>query len=184
MDENQLRAIAMLLRERNAIDAKIASVIGRPMTTGHLGEWIAARIFDIALEESASATAFDGRFNSGVLRGRTVNIKWYLKREGVLDVAQSDALDYYLVMTGPAAPATRSRGGVRPWCLESVYLFDARRLLDELRDRGIKIGVATSVRTVQWAAAEIYPQQRNDQLIVQPDQAGLLKLLSCAAATP
>jgi hypothetical protein len=120
VDENQLRAIAMLLRERNAIDAKIASVIGRPMTTGHLGEWIAARIFDIALEESASATAFDGRFNSGVLRGRTVNIKWYLKREGVLDVAQSDALDYYLVMTGPAAPATRSRGGVRPWCLESV----------------------------------------------------------------
>jgi hypothetical protein len=182
--ESELRTIAMLLHDRNAIDAKIAAVIGRPMTSGHLGEWIAARIFDIALEESATATAIDGRFSSGQLRGRTANIKWYLQREGFLDVTQSDALDYYLVMTGPSAPATPSRGGVRPWCLDSVYLFDAHQLLDELRGRGVKIGVATSVRIAQWAAAEIYPQQRNDRLIVQSNQARLLQLLSCATAKP
>ena len=41
-----------LLRARNSIDAKIAKVIGRPVTAGHMGEWLASRIFDIQLEES------------------------------------------------------------------------------------------------------------------------------------
>jgi hypothetical protein len=132
-------------------------------------------VFDIELENSAASAAFDGRFASGPLRGRTVNVKWYLKREGLIDVTESDVLDYYLVLAGPAAPATRSRGGVRPWCLESVYLFDARNLLGELRERGVKIGVATSVRAAQWAAAEIYPEQRNDALIVRPEQRFLLR---------
>jgi hypothetical protein len=179
VEDHALQTIATLLRERNAIDARIAAIIGRPMTAGHLGEWIAARIFDIALEPSATATAIDGQFTSGVLRNRTVNVKWYLKREGLLDVTASDALDYYLVMTGPAAPATHSRGGVRPWCLTSVYLFDARQLLHELRTRGVKIGVASSVRASQWAAAEIYPRQRNQTLIIRPEQAQMLRLLSC-----
>jgi hypothetical protein len=62
-------AHAELLRARNAIDAEIASIIGRPMTSGHLGEWIAARIFDIELEPSATATATDGRFSSGSWQG-------------------------------------------------------------------------------------------------------------------
>jgi hypothetical protein len=52
-----------LLRDRNTIDAKIATIIGRPMTAGHLGEWIAARIFGMALEPSATATAIDGRIH-------------------------------------------------------------------------------------------------------------------------
>jgi hypothetical protein len=67
-------------------DAKIATIIGRPMTAGHLGDWVAARIFGIALEPSATATAIDGRFTSGGLRDRTGNVPWYLKREGLLDV--------------------------------------------------------------------------------------------------
>jgi hypothetical protein len=33
----------------------IAEIIERPMTAGHLGEWIAAQIFDIALEPSTAA---------------------------------------------------------------------------------------------------------------------------------
>jgi hypothetical protein len=173
-----LRKLANLLRTRNAIDAEIATVIHRPMTAGHLGEWIAARIFNIELEQSATTTALDGRFTMGALRGRTVNVKWYLKREGLLDVTQSPTLDYYLVMTGPAAPAGHSRGAVRPWCLESVYLFDAHQLLDELRGRGVKIGVASSVRGAQWAAAEIYPQPRNPALVLLPDQTSLLRLFS------
>lgn len=77
------------------------------------------------------------------MQGCTVNLKWYLRREGLIDVIESEVLDYYLLPAGPAAPATHSRGGVRPWCLESVYLFDARSLLGELRERGVKIGVAT-----------------------------------------
>jgi hypothetical protein len=34
---------------------------------------------------------------TGPLRGRSVNIKWYLKREGILDISEMCLLDYYLV---------------------------------------------------------------------------------------
>lgn len=57
-----MRRIAHLLRERNAIDEEIAAVTHRPMTSGHLGEWIAAQIFDIQLERSAVAAGIDGTF--------------------------------------------------------------------------------------------------------------------------
>lgn len=71
------------------------------MATGHLGEWIAARVFDIALESNATTASFDGCFTSGALRHRTANAKRYLKREGLLDVTDSDIVDYYLVLIGP-----------------------------------------------------------------------------------
>jgi hypothetical protein len=51
------------------------------MTAGHLGEWIASQVFDIALEVSAVAEGIDGVFRSGALEGSMVNVKWYLKRE-------------------------------------------------------------------------------------------------------
>ena len=79
VDEGSLARVASLLHERNAIDAELARLIQRPMTSGHLGEWIAAQVFDIELEASAVAAGIDGRFRSGPLQGRTVNIKWYLK---------------------------------------------------------------------------------------------------------
>ena len=175
MSDIDVERIAELLRERNHIDEKIAALIQRPMTSGHLGEWIAAQVFGIELETSAVATAIDGRFTSGPLRGRTVNVKWYLKREGLLDVTERTELDYYLVFTGPASPAASSRGGVRPWCIESVYLFDAKQLLAELRARGVRIGVASSVRAAQWKAAEIYPSASNPIHAVAPRQAELLR---------
>jgi hypothetical protein len=117
--EEDIHKIASLLRERNLIDEKIAAVIERPMTAGHLGEWIAARVFDIALETSAVTAAIDGRFKAGSLRGRTVNVKWYLKREGLLDITESATLDYYLVLAGPVSTAMSSRGGRRPWCIST-----------------------------------------------------------------
>jgi hypothetical protein len=175
VQDEDFDTVADLIRARNEIDARIAAITGRPMTAGHLGEWIAAKIFDIGLERSATSAAFDGRFSSGTLQGRTVNVKWYPKREGLLDVTESDALDYYLVLTGPATPATHSRGAVRPWTLTSVYLFDARQLLGELRARGVKIGTASSLLGAQWAAAEIFPEQRNPTLLVQPEQAAFLR---------
>ena len=55
MDADSLARAAALLRARNAIDAELAELTGRPMTSGHLGEWIAAQIFDIELEASARA---------------------------------------------------------------------------------------------------------------------------------
>jgi hypothetical protein len=175
-----LETIAGLIGERNSIDEKIASITGRPMTAGHLGEWIAAEVFGIELEKSASAAALDGRFRSGPLSGRTVNVKWYLKREGLLDVTQSPELDFHLVLAGPTSAAVSSRGGTRPWCIAAVYLFDARQLLVELRTRGVAIGAATSVRSAQWASAEIYPQSRNGTLALNWEQRRSLELFAPA----
>jgi len=131
MDEDSLARAGALLRERNMIDAELARLIQRPMTSGHRGEWIAARVFDIELEDSAVAAGIAGRFRSGPLQGKTVNIKWYLKREGLLDTTESTALDYYLVLSGPPSVAVSSRGTTRPWCIEAVFLFDARQLRSE-----------------------------------------------------
>jgi hypothetical protein len=178
MDERSLARAAALLRKRNAIDAELARLIQRPMTSGHLGEWIAAQVFDIELEASAVAAGIDGRFRSGPLLGRTVNIKWYLKREGLLDTTESTALDYYLVLTGPPSAAISSRGTTRPWCIEAVFLFDARQLRSEQIMRGVKRGVASSVIKQEWTAAEIYPSATNIQLTVTSQQAGQLKLFA------
>lgn len=126
MTNDQLSETARLLHERNRIDARIAEIIGRPMTSGHLGEWIASEVFGIELEHSASAKSLDGRFRAGPLHGKTVNVKWYLKREGILDMTDADTLDYYLVMTGPSSAAASSAGSTRPWCIENVGTLHVR----------------------------------------------------------
>jgi hypothetical protein len=178
METDSLARAAALLRERNAIDVELARLIHRPMTSGHLGEWIAAQVFGIELEASAVAAGLDGRFCSGRLQDRTVNIKWYLKREGLLDTTESTALDYYLVFTGPPSPAVSSLNTTRPWCIEAVYLFDAQQLRSEQMARGVKRGVASSVIRQQWEAAEIYPLATNLLLTVTPQQAEQLKLFA------
>jgi hypothetical protein len=171
-----LQELAILLTQRNEIDARIALLIERPMTSGHLGEYIAAKIFDIELENSAVALAIDGRFRSGPLAGKTVNVKWYLKREGLLDMSLSKVLDYYLVLTGPRSAAASSKGGTRPWQIDAVYLFDSKRLLADLTRRGVRVGVATSVRNAQWEAAEIYPASANPVLPLSAGQSAQLAL--------
>jgi uracil-DNA glycosylase len=178
LQDPEITKIADLLRRRNEIDADIARITGRPMTSGHLGEWIAAQVFDIALEEAANAAAFDGRFHGGPLTGKTVNVKWYLKHEGLLDMTESAILDFYLVLTGPHSAAVSSRSSTRPWCVDAVYLFDAADLLARQRARNVKIGVATSVLKAQWEAAEIFPAARNLQLPLTPAQKRLLRLLA------
>jgi hypothetical protein len=177
---DRVEQVAALLQRRNAIDADLASIMNRPMTSGHLGEWLAARIFDIGLDASASAPAIDGRFRSGPFAGRSVNVKWYLKREGVLDMTESAALDYYLVLAGPPSAAGSSRGSTRPWCIDAVYLFDARHLREQQIARGVKLGVASSVTTRQWQAAEVYPSTANPLLPVSASQRVLLQLFGAS----
>jgi hypothetical protein len=74
----------------------------------------------------------------GPLAGKTVYVNWYLKREGILDMSLSKALDYYLVLTGPRLAAASSKGGTRPWRIDAVYLFNSDDLLADLigRDQG------------------------------------------------
>jgi len=72
-------------------------------------------------------------------------VKWYLKQEWLLDATTSDVLDYYLVMTGPTGGVASAKGGVRPWLIESVYTFDAHSLLEQLQDKSVNLGIATSI---------------------------------------
>jgi hypothetical protein len=175
----ELEQLAELLRHRNRVDAAIGRLLNRPMTAGHAGEWIASRIFDIQLEPTAVTKAIDGRFRTGPLTGRTVNVKWYLKHQSLLDMTVDPVLDYYLVLTGPKVTARDDRT-LRPWVITAVYLFDAHQLLAEQRDRGVKVGVASGVRKAQWEAAELYPTATTTLYTLTREQRAQLVLFGPA----
>jgi hypothetical protein len=170
-----LERLVELLRERNRISTEIAALIGRPALSSHIGEYIASKIFDIELYESAIHKGADGRFRSGPLRGKTVNVKLYGKKEGLLDINHAPA-DYYLVLTGPDSPPTSSHGADRPLTIEQAFIFNMGNLLNELRGRGVKIGVATSVKKDDWEKAMIYPHPRNKEYQLSPEQNKLIEL--------
>lgn len=121
----RIEQLAELLRKRATIDERIAQLVGRPALPGHIGEFIAAAIFAIDLNESASAAASDGRFTSGPLAGKSVNVKLYGKHEGLLDLPRDGTrtADYTLVLVGPRSAAGTSRGTTRPIAISAVYLF-------------------------------------------------------------
>jgi len=169
-----LEKLVTLLSEMNSIGEKVSEITQRPASRGHTGEYIAAEIFDIELEESANAKGFDGRFRSGSLAGRTVNVKWYGKLEYMLDINPDALPDFFLVMTGPKALEMTSKGGIRPWLIDYVFLFNAAELMIELNARGVKIGIATSVQKHEFQAAEIFPNKRSMVYRMTDDQMGKL----------
>lgn len=175
---DSLKKLSTLIDERNTIGKRIAAVIGRPATLGHVGEFIASIIFDIRLEDSASVKAIDGYFRSGDLSGKSVNVKSYGKQESILDITPDHLPDYYLVLTGPRSVQMSSKGDIRPWLIEYVYFFDAYDLVAKLRNRGVKVGTASSIRKLDWEDAEVYPKQTNHILMIGQHQKEMLKLFS------
>lgn len=85
---DDLARLAELIKTRNRVTTNIAAVVGRPALIGHVGEYIASRVFRIALEESASRKAIDGHFTDNPLTGCSVNIKWYASKKGFLTSPQ------------------------------------------------------------------------------------------------
>jgi predicted RNase H-like nuclease len=175
--ESELEQLASLLHERNEVDARIARLTGRPCQIGHLGEFIASRVFGIELHMSAAHAGSDGVFLEGPLRGKSVNVKWYGKHEGILDLSEHPP-DFYLVLAGPRSAALSSRGGSRPLVIDYVFLLEATPLLEALRARGMKVGVATSVARTLWDAAEVYPRDSCLHLRLSEGQRRLLQLFS------
>lgn len=173
-----LQYLANLLRQRNEIDQQIATLIQRPAEKGHIGEYIAAHIFGINLHESAVKKGSDGIFRDGPLAGQSVNVKYYGKREGILDLNADADVTSYLVMTGPKGAASSLRGNHRPFVIEAVYFFQASLLLAALQTRQIKIGIATSVATTYWAHAEIFPKANDALLALSGEQRAWLSLFS------
>lgn len=176
-----LITLATLLKERNKTDILISEVIQRPATQGHIGEFIASKIFGITLMDSANNKGIDGRFSNGPLAGRSVDVKFYGKQEGLLDIKEENQPDYFLVLTGPLSPAISSKGLTRLCVIDHVYLFKGKELADEIHRRGIKFGVAASVAKTLWEAAEIYPEQRNRSLIITEYQRQMLALFGSNA---
>ena len=98
--------------------------------------------------------------------------------ESILDINPNHVPDFFLVFTGPKVPAGSSRGKTRPWIVEEVFLFGAPPLVERLRKRGVKIGIATSVRQAEWEAARIYPGDQNAPLYITPEQERMLGLFT------
>jgi len=173
---DDLARLADLLHQRDGLDAKIAQIVGRSARPGDVGEFIAARIFDIELSASATQPGYDGTFRSGPLRGKTVNIKTYGDILGGIDIGPHPC-DHYLVLTGPPR---KTPAGVRhhPWRITGVYLFDIARLVATLHGRGVKIGIATSLRKADAEAARVFPPTGRSPLALTPEQVALLRLFA------
>jgi hypothetical protein len=179
IDETAIGRLAALLRDRNRIDEQIAALIGRPALTGHIGEWIAAQIFGVKLEDSASQAGIDGCFTEPPLVGRTVNVKFYGVRTNVLDMKEigKPQPGFYLAMTGPKAAAASSRGCARPCVIREVFLFETGPLIQRLGR--VKIGISTSVREQEWEAARIYPiTDKVGPITLRPDQVAAITALA------
>lgn len=181
MNLENLKILARLIEIRNQTEQDISSIIHRPAAIGHLGEFIASQIFDIALEQSASHKSSDGIFNSGLFEGKSVNIKWYAQQEGILDLTPDSYPDYYLVLSGNKTSGTVGSIQIRPWTIAKVYLFHAHSLVDELKRSGVRLGVATSVRQHSWQTAEIYPTGSNSLYALTQDQQQALALFHSTA---
>jgi hypothetical protein len=122
--------------------------------------------------EVSTHPGYDGTFETGPLRGKTVNVKTYGRHESVLDIGARHC-DYYLVMAGPPGQAL-----VPPWDVQSVFLFEARELMSLLTGRGVKVGIATSVRKADWESARIFPQHPASPLRLTDRQAAMLSLFA------
>lgn len=170
----ELETLSDLITKKNEIENEIAAIIHRPALIGHTGEFIASIIFDIQLMESASHRAIDGHFRSGLLAGKSVNIKWYGKQERLLDITPNVIPDFYLVMTGPKSSLVSSRDRVRPWCIEFVYIFQTIDLCNQLSARNSKMGIATSIVKNLWDQAEIFPNSHSSILLLSSVQKELL----------
>ena len=174
---NVLSELASLIKQRNLLEREITHLIDRPANNGHIGEFVTSRIFNIILKESASNKGFDGYFTVPPLKDRSVNIKWFAKIEGLLDINPNSLPDYFLVLTGPKTSAVSSRGQFHPWVINFVYLFDSRQLMQNLGSRNLKIGIVTCVQKHLWDNAEIFPAH-NTLLEISQDQREELQLFS------
>jgi hypothetical protein len=174
---NDLPQLASLLKSRNTIDSKIATLIGRSAQVQSVGEYIASVIFGIALAAADTTTykSSDGRFVHGPLVGQTVDIQWRIKHDGLLHLKTDTLPDYYIVFVG-SKEATSLHSLSIPWVIESVYLFHSGELLAALRERGVQLGTGTSITGPLWERAEIYPAQNNNRLVLSGEERAMLTL--------
>jgi hypothetical protein len=85
--------------------------------------------------------------------------------------------DFYLILSG----SRRAGSEVAPlrWYIANVYVLNAHLLRAELERRGVRIGIATSLRVSDLRRAEIYPTSGSDSLLTLTEsQRQLLSLFA------
>ncbi len=169
----ELPRLASLIKSRNTIDEKIAQVIGRTAQVNNVGEYIAALIFHIALDDTGKQYGYDGRFTVGPLARQTVDIQWQPRRDNQINLKPDGLPDYFLIFTGPEVPVSSL---ANPWLISSIFLFHGQELLTALRERGVQLGSGTSVTGPLWERAELYPVPRNNRLVLGEEERKLLIL--------
>lgn len=174
----ELEQLAKAIPHLNSASAHVASIIGRPAERGHIGEFIASRVFNIRLHTSATERGSDGFFIDGPHLGKNVNIKFYGKREGILDIRSDAVPDLFLVMTGPKSTSSSSSGSVRPICIEYVFLIPGNEAICSAESRNVMIREATSFPGSFWDEHEVYPASRSKELNLTQDQIRSLELFS------
>lgn len=172
---SNLPQLASLLKSRNTIDSKMSNLIEKSVGVQAVGEYIAAAIFGIVLEEKNTHKSSDGHFTRGPLAGQSVDVQWRIRHDGILHLKTDPLPDYYLVFVGSKELATFHTLSI-PWLIESLYLFHAAELYTALRERGVQIGTGTSITGPLWERAELYPIQRNNQLILSAEERNTIAL--------
>jgi hypothetical protein len=171
----ELVELARLLNERNTVDSKIARIVGRSARVGDVGEYIAARIFEIKLYNSGSHKGSDGVFTGGPFKGKTVNVKFDTDSGNGLDLEPPGSTEFYLVLSG-GGKVMGTKGINRPLTIDFVHIFDEPTLMGKLMARHVKIGINTSVKNEDWDGAEIYPDNRSQIYNLNEDQRRMLRL--------
>jgi hypothetical protein len=181
---NTLAELAGLIAQRNAVERAISQVIGCPAHSGHIGEYIAAVIFNITLNAGANHKQDDGRFSTGPLQDQTVNIKYMSRKIGILNMGTSRVAvnhpDWYLVLTGPTSKPMSTKQTATPWVIEQVFLFNSQELLRQLN--GKRTGIATGVPKVLWQAAKLYPEAVSPHYTITEEQRAHLNLFRSASS--
>ena len=155
---SNLKQLSSLLVRRNAIDEKITALIGRPAIRGHVGEWIAQEIFKVKagkIRESEGLRRPVYRRSAGRTDGECEVVR---QARGAARHQSSQRPGQYLVLTGPKAEATTSKGQTRPLVITEVFLFDASALVEQFKVQKRRLGVAASVRQHEWKTARVYPK--------------------------
>jgi hypothetical protein len=62
--------------------------------------------------------------------------------------------------------------------IEAVYVLESRTLLETLVERGVKLGIATSVRAPEWKNAMVYPESNNLALVLTAEQKASIALFT------
>ncbi len=172
MENKELVKLSELIKLRNKVEIEAAEILEKPLLIGNVGDYIASEVFDIELHKDKKKKACDGYFRSGLLKGKSVNIKFYGRRGRLLDINQEALPDYYLVMMGEPTKLSRC-----PWNIESVHLFRAEEIEEELKAR-VKLGTATSVRQRYWEKAIIYPHNNSEAYKISVEQFEMLELFA------